>query len=95
MKERQRNKKGTIQTECSNCGKPIEKERLGKQRYCKTCHAEYMRQFRVSQIYIRKGDCGTYKDEQVEELLDELKKPEPINWEKIVALAQKVEKSKI
>lgn len=28
---------------CYKCGKPIELSRLGKQSYCKSCHAAYMR----------------------------------------------------
>ena len=28
---------------CSKCGSILEQNRIGKQRYCKSCHAEFMR----------------------------------------------------
>jgi hypothetical protein len=28
---------------CSKCGKNLEPKRIGKQRYCLKCHADYMR----------------------------------------------------
>lgn len=34
---------GKRKKSCSKCGNEIEKSRHGKQRYCKSCHAEYMR----------------------------------------------------
>lgn len=45
---RLRRPKGKPKTTCSNpeCGKPLEKERIGKQRYCKACHTASMRQYR-------------------------------------------------
>ena len=35
-----------IKTICSKCHKSLEKRRLGKHRYCLSCHAEYMRRTR-------------------------------------------------
>lgn len=37
---------GKYKTTCSKCGKPIEESRKGRQRYCKGCHAEHMRNTR-------------------------------------------------
>lgn len=34
---------GRPKTTCSKCGDPLDETRVGKQRYCKKCHAEYMR----------------------------------------------------
>lgn len=28
---------------CSRCSQPLEPTRIGKQRYCKSCHAKHMR----------------------------------------------------
>lgn len=40
---RKRQPKGKFTNNCGKCGKPKEINRIGKQSYCKSCHAEYMR----------------------------------------------------
>lgn len=42
-----RNVKGNPKKTCSKCGKELEPSRVGKQRYCKACHAEHARKNRV------------------------------------------------
>ncbi len=32
-----------MKEDCSKCEKPLEDHRVGKQRYCNACHAEWMR----------------------------------------------------
>jgi ribosomal protein S27AE len=39
-------KRGVHKTECSRCGGPLEKHRIGKQAYCLECHAKHMRDTR-------------------------------------------------
>jgi hypothetical protein len=36
-----------LKTTCSKCGGPLEENRIGKQRYCLSCHAANMRENRV------------------------------------------------
>ena len=43
---RERNIKGMPKTTCSKCGGALEENRVGKQRYCKKCHAGNMREKR-------------------------------------------------
>lgn len=45
---RKRNPRGKPKTTCSQCGHPLESNRLGKQSYCNACHAQYMRLTRPS-----------------------------------------------
>lgn len=33
---------GKVKTHCSKCGEPLEKNRIGKQSYCKKCHNQYI-----------------------------------------------------
>src|SRR6185295_16839071 len=40
---------------CCNCGNPLEDSRAGKQRYCKACHAAYMRANRPKYIDLSSG----------------------------------------
>lgn len=40
---RVRNKKGEPKCTCSKCAKELELNRIGKHRYCLSCHNEYMR----------------------------------------------------
>lgn len=44
---RKRNVKGNPKKTCSRCGNLLEESRIGKQRYCKACHAEQMRKNRI------------------------------------------------
>lgn len=37
------------QKACSNCGRPRDR---GKQRYCKRCHAQYMRNYRSGRVVV-------------------------------------------
>lgn len=34
---------GRVAKVCSKCGKPLDKDLIGKQRYCRSCKNEYMR----------------------------------------------------
>lgn len=43
---RKRNPKGKIKTTCSKCSKPLQSNRIGKNRYCLECHNEYMKETR-------------------------------------------------
>lgn len=43
---RKRRPKGQFKKNCSKCNNLIEESRLGRQRYCKSCHAEHMRNTR-------------------------------------------------
>jgi hypothetical protein len=43
---RVRNRKGNPKSTCSKCSKPLDESRVNKQRYCKKCHAEHMRNSR-------------------------------------------------
>ena len=43
---RQRMPRGQHKITCSKCGKELEPERQKKYRYCRSCHAEYMREVR-------------------------------------------------
>lgn len=45
MKQRFGKKKGIISRACSNCGGDLG-DRYGKQKYCKSCHAAWMRKNR-------------------------------------------------
>ena len=36
----------SMKTNCSKCSNPLESNRVGKQRYCLSCHNEYMRRTR-------------------------------------------------
>lgn len=36
-----------MKTQCGKCEKNLEENRIGKQRYCKACQAEYARNFRI------------------------------------------------
>lgn len=61
---RKRNKKGEMKTTCSKCNKPVEESRKG-QRYCKGCHAEYMRENRpkhrdLMPLAKKKANCRAY-----------------------------------
>jgi hypothetical protein len=38
-----RKPKGEVKTTCSKCTKPLEENRIGKKRYCKSCQAESMK----------------------------------------------------
>lgn len=38
-----RRPKGEVKKNCSKCGGLLEENRLGKYRYCKSCHNEHMR----------------------------------------------------
>ena len=57
--------KGKHKTECSKCSKPLEINRLGKYRYCLSCHNEYMRNNRkkhseLSDEQRLKANCRSY-----------------------------------
>lgn len=43
---RKRRPRGKCKLNCSKCDKPLEEDRVGKYRYCKSCHAEHMRNYR-------------------------------------------------
>ena len=50
---------------CSKCGMPLEDTRAGKQRYCRSCHAAYMRMTRPKHSELtdkqrKKANCRSY-----------------------------------
>ena len=50
---------------CSKCDGPLESQRIGKQRYCLSCHAAYMRENRpkhseLSPLQRLKANCRAY-----------------------------------
>ncbi len=62
---RERNKKGSIKTDCSKCDNPIEENRVGKYRYCLSCHNDYMKQNRKKHSELTdeqrlKANCRSY-----------------------------------
>lgn len=64
---RKRKKKGNRKTTCSKCGNPKEESR-GIQRYCKSCHAAYMREKRPKHSELKpeakkKANCRSYAKE--------------------------------
>lgn len=40
------------QTHCSGCSSQLEPNRIGKQRYCRSCHAAYMRAHRPKYVQL-------------------------------------------
>ena len=55
----------TPKNECSKCKKPLEPNRIGKRRYCLSCHNEYMRNHRpkhseLSPLQRLKANCRSY-----------------------------------
>lgn len=50
MELKSRSHKGRFKTACSRCGKPLEPHRLGKQRYCLSCHTAYAREKRKNKM---------------------------------------------
>ena len=54
-----------IKTTCSKCNNPLETNRLGKYRYCLSCHNEYMKQTRPKHSQLTpeqrlKANCRSY-----------------------------------
>ena len=45
---RKRKPIGKCKLTCSKCGELLEEDRVGKYRYCRSCHAEHMRNYRPS-----------------------------------------------
>lgn len=50
---------------CGKCGDFLDLSRLGRQRYCKKCHAQYMRENRrrhseLSPVQKKKANCRSY-----------------------------------
>ncbi len=43
LPQRQRAPRGSRKVNCSKCKSPLEETRVGKQSYCKKCHAAYAR----------------------------------------------------
>jgi len=60
-----RRTKGDFYLSCP-CGKRLEDHRLGRQRYCLTCHADNMRRFRAKQkleIFLLKEELKRLKND--------------------------------
>lgn len=62
--------KGIQKKECSKCDKPLEDSRVGKYRYCKVCHAEWMRKYRPKHTELKdearkKANCRSHTKEYV------------------------------
>lgn len=53
---RQRRPKGQPKKTCSKCGEQLEETRQGKYRYCRKCHAEYMRKTRPKHSELSKKE---------------------------------------
>lgn len=55
----------SMKTECSKCNQPLDSTRVGKQRYCKACHAEHMRATRpkhsqLDELQKKKANARSY-----------------------------------
>lgn len=67
---RERRPVGERKTVCSKCKNPLEETRIGKQAYCKACHAEYMRSNRpghkeLDPVQRKKANARAYTKEYV------------------------------
>lgn len=55
---------------CSKCSRPLEETRAGKQRYCRACHAEHMRNTRpkhseLPELARKKANARSYVHEYI------------------------------
>lgn len=67
---RKRKVKGSRKPTCSKCKKKLDESRVGKQRYCKKCHAANMRANRPKHSELpeearKKANCRAYTHEYV------------------------------